>query len=357
MSPGAALPPAPRGARLLLIKPKMIGDTLLATPALQALRRVRPDLTLDLVVRTGSEPMLGAVPGLGRILLTVPPDNERRTGGLRETWRWIRRLREVAYDGACDLTGTERGHFILLGARARLKLAAPSAADLHARALWRRIVPIPAIPDWDRLHAVERDAAVLAAFTGVPLRDLSLSFPADRATPPVALPPGYAIVHPGSRQPAKLWAEDRWAGVIRHLAETCGHVVLSSGRDAAEVSLCQRLAAAVPGAATVTAGAWSWEQLAAAMRGARVFAGADTAAAHLAAATGLPAVVVWGPSVEQIWAPWSERAWLVLEDAIVPAAVARQGAPAPGALTRHTAANRVETVLAALRLALAAPRS
>ena len=37
-APGRA---APTGARLLLIKPKMIGYTLLATTALQALRRAR----------------------------------------------------------------------------------------------------------------------------------------------------------------------------------------------------------------------------------------------------------------------------------------------------------------------------
>ena len=47
---GPGLPP-PRGARLLIIKPKMIGDTLLALPALGALHRTRPDLTLDLVIR------------------------------------------------------------------------------------------------------------------------------------------------------------------------------------------------------------------------------------------------------------------------------------------------------------------
>lgn len=357
MSPGAAGEAVPAGARLLLIKPKMIGDTLLATPALQALRRARPDLSLDLVVRSGSEAMLAGVPGLGRVLLTVPPDNEARTGGPLEAWRWVRRLRESAYTAACDLTGTERGHFILLASRATRKLAAPSAADLHARSLWRCLVPHPAIADWDRLHAVERDAAVLAAFTGVPLTDLTLSYPADRAKPPVTLPPGYAVVHPGSRQPAKVWPAERWEQVLRDVVASCGHVVLSSGRDPAEVALCRRLAATVPGAATVTAGAWSWDELAAVMHRGRVFVGADTAAAHLAAATGLPAVVVWGPAVEQIWAPWSDRAWLVVEDAIVPSPVARRRAISPAALTRSTAANRVETVAAAIRLALAEPRS
>lgn len=95
-------------------------------------------------------------------------------------------------------------------------------------------------------------------------------------------------------------------------------------------------------------------ELAVVMRRARVFAGSDTAAAHLAAAVQLPSVVVWGPSHEHIWAPWSDRAWIVVNDTIVTAAATRRRPPAPDALSRNTSTNRVPTVEAALRVALAA---
>lgn len=344
--------PAP-GARLLVVKPKMIGDTLLAMPALQALRRARPDLVVDLVVRAGSEGVLPAGPAFGRVLLTVPPDDERRTGGVMAAWNFLRQLRSVRYAGACDLTGTERGHFLLLGARAGRKLAAPPAWDLHQRWLWRHVLRTAEVADWPLLHAVERDAAVLGLFTGTRLGELRLEFPTETAAPPATLPASYAIVQPGSRMPAKVWPEENWPEIIRLLVARCGHVVLSSGRDPAEVALCRRLAATAPRSTTVSAGAWSWSELAAAMRGARVFVGSDTAAAHLAAATQLPAVIIWGPSHEHIWAPWSDRAWLVIEDRIVPVARTRRIPPAANALARSTAANRPATVAAALEQALA----
>lgn len=346
-------PPPPAGSRLLLIKPKMIGDTLLATPAIQAVRRTFPGLAIDLLVRAGSEGVLAGCPGLGRLLLTVPPDSERRDARAAGFWPWLRHLRSVRYDLACDLTGTERGHFILLATRARRKFAAPAAADLHQPGLWRRLVPTLEIPSWPRLHAVERDAAVLAAILGRPLDNLTLTFePAAPPAPPTTLPAIYAVVHPASRVAAKIWPEERWQAVVRSLAATCGHVVLSSGPAAAEVELSRRLAAAALEATTVTAGSWSWATLAGVMRRARIFVGADTAAAHLAAAVGLPSVVLWGPSHENIWAPWSDRAWLVIDDAVVAAAATRHRQPAPGDLTRSVAANRLETVAEAIGRAL-----
>lgn len=348
-------PPPARGARLLVIKPKMIGDTLLATPALQALHRARPDLRLDIVVRTGSEGVLAAAPPCGRVLLTVPPDDERRRTAPGQAWRWIRRLREIPYDLACDLTGTERGHFILLGTRAHRKLTAPPAWDLHQAWLWRHLLPTAEIPEWNLLHAVERDAAVLGQFVGLSLTDLSLDFPSTGTDLPAALPARYAVIQPGSRRPEKLWPEERWREIVRFLVRECGHVVLSSGRDPTELAMAERLAMAASGATTVSGGRWSWTELAAVMRGAQIFAGSDTAAAHLAAAVQLPAVVVWGPSHEHIWAPWSDRAWIVVNDTIVAAPATRRHPPAPDALSRPTAANQVVTVETALRLALAAP--
>ena len=349
---GVAVPP-PRGARLLVIKPKMIGDTLLAMPALGALQRARPDLVLDLVIRRGSEGVLPAGPPFGRVLLTVPPDDERRERGLAAAWRWVRELRRSGYHAACDLTGTERGHFVLLASRAGRKITAPAAWDLHQAWLWRRLLATPPVADWASLHAVERDAAVLESLCGVSLSaDLRLEFPTAGARPPVALPDSYAVVQPGSRRADKLWPEDNWREIVRFLARECGHVVLSSGPDPAEVALTSRLAAAAPSASTVTRGCWTWRELAAAMHGARVFAGADTAAAHLAAAAQVPSVVVWGPSHEHIWAPWSDRAWIVVSDQVTAAPATRRRHPAPGDLARAPALNRVATVESALRLAL-----
>ena len=128
--------------------------------------------------------------------------------------------------------------------------------------------------------------------------------------------------------------------------------MLSCGPAAEEVSLAQRLAGVAPGRTTVSAGRWPWPVLAAVMRGARVFVGADTAAAHLAAAVGVPSVVVWGPSQENVWAPWSDRAWLVIEDRIVPSTATRRQPPNPAAANRSTAANQTATVEEAIRLAL-----
>lgn len=346
---------SPGSPRLLLVKPKMIGDTLLLTPTLRALRRELPTARIDVLVRHGTESILAGCDVPDHVLRTAPPSSDRQRIDAPPITRWWRTLRATRYDLAIDLSGNERGRFALLAARARRKVVGPPGPELRSRWFWQNIFRAVTPPDWSRLHEIQRDARLLEAALERPLGSLTLSF--DRtpgAVAPAGLPARYAVIHPGSRVPAKLWPAERWEAVARHLAATCGHVVLSSGPAETEIALARQIAATLPaGGATVTAGAWSWSVLAETLRGAAVFVGADTAAAHLAAATGVASVVVWGPALEHRWAPWHDRAWIVAANEIVPAATARQRHRQPGDVeTRTPGLNQAETVIRAIGLAI-----
>jgi heptosyltransferase-3 len=62
---------------------------------------------------------------------------------------------------------------------------------------------------------------------------------------------------------------------------------------------------------TTTAGHASWSQLASLLHKAAFFAGVDTAAMHLAAATGCPAVCLFGPSPVFEYHPWKVKSWII----------------------------------------------
>jgi heptosyltransferase-3 len=51
-------------------------------------------------------------------------------------------------------------------------------------------------------------------------------------------------------------------------------------------------------------GQLDWPQLAALLRGAALYIGADTSVTHLAAAAGCPTVVLFGPTDPRLWGPW-----------------------------------------------------
>jgi heptosyltransferase-2 len=75
----------------------------------------------------------------------------------------------------------------------------------------------------------------------------------------------------------------------------------------AEGGRLQRLAAAVPPTRCEVAQSLPLADLAHRLAGCRAFIGHDSGISHLAAAVGLPGVVLWGDTVEEIWRPPSEK--------------------------------------------------
>jgi ADP-heptose:LPS heptosyltransferase len=120
-------------------------------------------------------------------------------------------------------------------------------------------------------------------------------------------------VHPGSGSPSKNWPEDRWGELLVRLAEETDGALLLVGGEA-EVERAHRLASRWPAARLECAVNEPLIEVAARLAGARAFVGHDSGITHLAAAVGVPGLVLWGPTRRDIWQPRS-RSIRVLEDA------------------------------------------
>src|SRR5438067_1635446 len=103
----------------LFVKPKLIGDTLLLTPTLEAVRRQYPDAVIDVVVRRGSEAILEGCSAYNRIIATAAPDTDRHHRSLRQTFATLRAVRRQTYDWVFECSDTSRGRYAALAARAR----------------------------------------------------------------------------------------------------------------------------------------------------------------------------------------------------------------------------------------------
>jgi ADP-heptose:LPS heptosyltransferase len=63
------------------------------------------------------------------------------------------------------------------------------------------------------------------------------------------------------------------------------------------------------------ANAWTLRELVALIAGSNVFVGNDSGPAHIAAAAGIPVLVIFGSSDSLVWRPWkAERAVVVQND-------------------------------------------
>jgi len=120
-------------------------------------------------------------------------------------------------------------------------------------------------------------------------------------------------LHPGSGSERKNWPEEKWAELLERLIHSTAVKLALVGGEA-EGERLQRLAAALPPARLRVAQSLPLPQLATLLQGCAAFIGHDSGISHLAAALGLPGLILWGETARQIWQPPSERVF-VLENA------------------------------------------
>ena len=159
-------------------------------------------------------------------------------------------------------------------------------------------------------HRPDERAALHAADVFLkPLERLAI-FDADPSprlplTPPLNPQPSLAL-HPGSGSESKNWFESNWSELLRALVqETTAPLLLIGGE--AEGDRLRRLTRDLPPERFALAQNLPMLELAQRLAGCRGFLGHDSGITHLAAAVGLPGLVLWGPSNEAVWRPRSER--------------------------------------------------
>jgi heptosyltransferase-3 len=120
-------------------------------------------------------------------------------------------------------------------------------------------------------------------------------------------------LHPGSGSERKNWPEANWVEFIDQLIHSTGYHLLLVGGEA-EGERLQRLAAALPPARVRVVQSLPLAELGSLLQGCSAFVGHDSGISHLAAAVGLPGLVLWGETSQQVWRPPSERVVILKND-------------------------------------------
>lgn len=325
-SPAAPLPRPPR--RILVIKLADLGDALLTTPLVRALRDAWPDARLDVLTTPQAAVAYrhaAAVDGIETI--DVHGRHDRPTAGARIA-RWTAAVRQLValrrrgYDVVvlCHPLVTRRG--ALKHAGVCLAVGAPVRAGLAAagqRRAWF-LTHRAADPGYDGAHVIEAMGAIGAAI-GAPATAPRLAFApgadaeaeADRRLAGLDGParaPGRGgplagrriALHPGAGpySAARRWPPASFADLARRLRAAGAALVLvgTAGDDGAAVR-----AAGGPIDLDLT-GATDVPTLAAVLARCDLVVANDGGVAHLAAAVGTPVTAIFGPSNDRAWGPW-----------------------------------------------------
>ena len=298
--------------RVLVIKLRNLGDVLLASPVVSALKSQGPHLEVDALVYADTADMLRDHPDLAE--LHVVHRDWKRLGAwqrLKREGQLLSRLRQRRYDLIVHLTEHVRGVWLARLLRPRFSVA----PDLRSRRYYRNSfthrypviggnrrhtvdINLDALrrlgiyPDKSRNHLV---LAVAPAAEAAVEQALSRFQLADRS---------FVLIHPGSRWFFKCWPPDRVAALCNTLVAGGTPVVLVSGPDPLEQLLLSEVTRRLKTPLPSFPGALSLKELAALIARARLFVGMDSAPMHIAAAMGTPTVALFGPSGDIEWGPW-----------------------------------------------------
>ncbi len=113
-------------------------------------------------------------------------------------------------------------------------------------------------------------------------------------------------LHPGSGSERKNWPEHQWAELVEHLIQSTGFNLLLVGGEA-EGERLQSLAAALPLDRVRVAQSLPLVDLGRLLQRSAGFIGHDSGISHLAGALGLPGIILWAETPEQIWRPPSKK--------------------------------------------------
>jgi lipopolysaccharide heptosyltransferase III len=299
---------------VLVVRLRSIGDTVLATPSLYALKRFLPRARLDILLEDWVAPVLAGFEYVDNIITL-------KRGSTMARARVARQIRAARYDVAYNLHGGTTATLLTRasGAKHRVGYSGYQYARLHnclapsSSILWGR----------DKTHSVEQQLALLG-WTGVPVTDrpatrLAVTSQAAASVTARLRAAGLhetkgplAVIHPAAAFDTKQWATERFARVAESLASRGLATVAITSPTEAHVAdrLKQLTTTPVVGLSDL-----SLPEVTALLSQARLFVGNDSGIAHMAAAVGAPSVVIFGSSNTAHWQPWARApAEVVVEE-------------------------------------------
>jgi predicted lipopolysaccharide heptosyltransferase III len=332
---------------ILLIQLKRIGDLILTTPAITALREKFPEATLSLVVSPAVEELLPAIAGIDKVFVV--------RGKADDALDWIA-LAWGKFDYCLDFTRNDRSSFLTLLSQARKRITSDHPnlrTKIRARS-YNEFVESPV----RLLHTVDYHLALLKPL-GIhdASRAIRLDLPdstvekAENLLKEAEAGDDFVILHPGSARAEKFWEADRWSRLIDHCVEERQmKCVLTGGRSSTERAQIATIRSSTRSEVIDLSGRTDLLTLAAIVRKARLLITVDSAPMHFAAAWDIPQVVLFGPTNPFHWHPRSQSALVLLGKSQGPVS---QFNPTQGAVPMNQIST--QSVIDAMESLLSAP--
>ena len=295
--------------RLLVIRLDRLGDVVLSTPVLQALRQHFPHAFIAMMVRPACRDVVDGHPALDEVMIYEKEGAQRRVW---ETIRFARRLRRYDFDTALALHPSNRSHWIPWLARIPVRIG------YDRKSAWLLTHRFPHRKQEGQQHEAAYTLELLSVFgiaagaphPSVPIHEESAARVEALLTASAIHPDDRMVaVHPSASCVSKRWMPERFAQVADRLAKEHGVRICLVAGDADAV-FAEQVARTMRQPVVNLAGRLGVGELAALLRRCRMLISNDSGPVHVAAAVGTPVVDIFGRNQQglspQRWGPLGE---------------------------------------------------
>ncbi len=290
----------PEIRRILVVKPRAIGDVLLSTAVLPNLRREFKDARIDFLVESFASPVLDGNPFIDDV---VTYDTRKES-----SLSIISKVRRNRYDLVIDLFGNPRTAIITKLSGAKYRVGFPFK--------WRRLaynIIVP--PRSGSVHNVEFNLDALRRL-GIPVETQSPSFLLDSESERFAsdflstnnLTPGSFITfNIGGGWATKRWPSEKFVQLSKLINSRIHQpvVVLYGPSEEKEAESICRYSGAILAPQT------SLKQMGAILKASRLLVTNDSGPMHIAAALGVPTLAIFGPTSPRLQGPYGNISEIV----------------------------------------------
>jgi heptosyltransferase-1 len=298
--------------KILLVRLRRIGDVVMTTPAVAALKAGVPSASLTYLIEKPYSRLVEGNPSLEKVLAIEQNQKGADFLGL------IRKIRREKYDAVLDFHGGPRAWYLTAFSAARIK----AGYGIKFRGFAYSIQISRGRPE-SPVHSVENHVEMVKAL-GIPVASIG----------PLELPPAreqekkrmeefffqeglkdskLVVLHISAGNAFRDWGVDNIIELIGLLNQLKQVKVALVGSEEDRKAASEILKKTSPPPLTLV-GRVNLIELRELIMRAKLFVGPDSGPMHIAASTSTPIVAYFGPTLPANFAPWQARAVILEKD-------------------------------------------
>ncbi len=309
--------------RVLIVRLSAIGDIVMASGLIPALRTLWPEAHIAWLAEKGPSELLRANTRLDEVI-ELPRQNWKamarngqRGKALKEMWAFAKMLRQQSFDLTIDLQGLLKSGIwsFASGAPRRIGLGSKEGSQWLMTECLARNTTDPRMGKEYRALAVSLGAKDSDFIPDIGIPD-SLKQKAQLRIQSTFGDTKVALLAPFTTRPQKHWFDERWIELIRG-ARSLGYRCLILGGPS-DIETAEQLVSAANPDAISFAGKTSLLESAALIQAAHVLIGVDTGLTHLGKALGTPTIALFGSTLPYWESPSAVAEILYVKEACSP---------------------------------------